>query len=379
MAAIIGWWLGLVTGLDGLASDVQDFQGATGAKDDAFSVQEAKRIVNDLFEPNRFIYWADFLATLVVAYGFAALYLTAPSFSWEHGITFVIAGLALFRAGVFIHEIVHMPRGRMTAFKVAWNLLYGGPMLTPSFMYKNHADHHNWRHYGTARDGEYLPLGAGPPRQILGYLAQVPLLPAFAILRFLVLGPLSLIVPRLRRWVLERASSYVSNPGYRRELPPNERRGGWIVMEALCFTSLATVFGLAISGVLDWGTIAEIYVLGMFAAGLNWSRNLVAHRYTNRGEEMTYVGQLVDSINIPGHPVFTELLFPVGLRYHALHHLFPALPYHALGTAHRRLMAELPANSPYRATIRAGFLPALTELIANSFAHKRRERNRSVA
>jgi fatty acid desaturase len=40
----------------------------------------------------------------------------------------------------------------------------------------------------------------------------------------------------------------------------------------------------------------------------------------------------------------------VGLRYHALHHLFPSLPYHNLGRAHQRLMAELPTDSPYRLT-----------------------------
>lgn len=333
----------------------------------SFSVREARRFVDDLFEPTPLIYWTDFIVTTAVAYGFAALYLTAPALSWEQVICFVIAGLALFRDGVFIHEIVHMPKGRMTAFKVAWNIVYGGPMLTPSFMYRNHSDHHNRRHYGTARDGEYLPMGApGSVTRILGYLLQIPLLPAFAILRFLVLGPLSLMVPRLRRWVLERASSYVCNPGYRRELPPNERRGSWVAMELLCFAILATVLGLAIAGVIPWATLAELYVLGMYAAGLNWIRNLVAHRYTNPGRQMTYVEQLEDSINIPGHPVLTELLFPIGLRYHALHHLFPGLPYHALGTAHRRLMAELPADSPYRATVRPGFLAALSELLRNS-------------
>jgi hypothetical protein len=55
-------------------------------------------------------------------------------------------------------------------------------------------------------------------------------------------------------------------------------------------------------------------------------------------------------------------LFPVGLRYHGLHHLLPSLPYHSLGIAHRRLMAQLPADSPYRSTIRGGFLETAGEL-----------------
>jgi fatty acid desaturase len=36
------------------------------------------------------------------------------------------------------------------------------------------------------------------------------------------------------------------------------------------------------------------------------------------------------------------------LRFHALHHIFPTMPYHALATAHRRLIRQLPPDSPYR-------------------------------
>ena len=39
---------------------------------------------------------------------------------------------------------------------------------------------------------------------------------------------------------------------------------------------------------------------------------------------------------------------PVGLRYHALHHLFPTLPYHNLKAAHEYLLVHLPPESPYR-------------------------------
>ena len=48
-----------------------------------------------------------------------------------------------------------------TNFTIGWNLLCGIPMLMPSFFYENHIDHHNSHRYGTKRDGEYLPLGAG--------------------------------------------------------------------------------------------------------------------------------------------------------------------------------------------------------------------------
>ena len=77
---------------------------------------------------------------------------------------------------------------------------------------------------------------------------------------------------------------------------------------------------------------------------------------------MSAQAQVEESINHTGQTWLTVLLFPVGLRYHALHHLFPALPYHRMGTAHRRLMQPLPPDSPYRAFNRASFAAAVCEL-----------------
>ena len=65
---------------------------------------------------------------------------------------------------------------------------------------------------------------------------------------------------------------------------------------------------------------------------------------------MTFEEQLLDSVNYPDNPILGELWAPVGLRYHALHHLFPGIPYHNLGTAHRKLVANLPAENIYNQT-----------------------------
>jgi hypothetical protein len=93
---------------------------------------------------------------------------------------------------------------------------------------------------------------------------------------------------------------------------------------------------------------------------------MVAHHYRSNGEPMGHVDQLFDSVNLRGMPVITELFFPLSLRYHALHHLFPSLPYHSLGTAHRRLMAELPPDSSYRETEFAGFWSVVRDLVRNA-------------
>jgi hypothetical protein len=93
---------------------------------------------------------------------------------------------------------------------------------------------------------------------------------------------------------------------------------------------------------------------------------MTAHHYRSNGEPMSHVDQLSDSINLEGVPVVTELFFPLGLRYHALHHLFPSLPYHNLGKAHRRLMAELPVESGYRETVYPGYWAVIVDVVRNA-------------
>jgi fatty acid desaturase len=118
-----------------------------------FSLREMKEIIQDLFAPKPSLYWIDFLITASVAYGFAALYITAAPFSLIQVVTFLVSGAALFRMGTFIHEIVHMSGRTMVGFRVAWNLLCGVPLLMHSLLYSNHLDHHNPRKHGTPADG----------------------------------------------------------------------------------------------------------------------------------------------------------------------------------------------------------------------------------
>ena len=116
-------------------------------------------------------------------------------------------------------------------------------------------------------------------------------------------------------------------------------------------------------GVHPWTRLVQLYLLAIMTLGLNYIRNMAAHHYRNEsGMEMTYLEQLEDSVNIVGNPISTELFFPLGLRFHALHHLFPSLPYHNLGVAHRRMMAQLPADSPYRRTVYPTFWAVMREL-----------------
>ena len=74
---------------------------------------------------------------------------------------------------------------------------------------------------------------------------------------------------------------------------------------------------------------------------LNQVRTLVAHLWENDGEPMSVTAQYLDSVNVPPPATLPALWAPVGLRYHALHHLLPGVPYHNLGEAHRRISAAL--------------------------------------
>ena len=322
---------------------------------------QARRVIGDLFERSPAVYWTDFLLSVGAAWLAAAVYFTAAPWSAAQVAALLIGGVLFFRAGTFIHEVVHMPSGQMAWFKRVWNLLLGIPLLMPWILYRNHIEHHNHRSFGTPDDGEYLPLASSPLGETLKYLAQAPLLPAFMIVRFGLLGPLSWLHPGLREWVLTRVSAAVSNPYYRKRFPARDEAHLKIV-EAMCFAWLAAIGFLAWQGTIRVQHLLLAYLLLAYTLGLNWVRNLAAHRYGNPGTTLSHAEQVADSINITGQTWLTVVLFPVGLRYHALHHLFPALPYHNLGAAHRRLMQSLPVEAPYRGVNHASYFVVVGEL-----------------
>lgn len=332
-------------------------------------ITQARELVADLFVYRPWIYWTDLLLTVTVGYSAGALYLRSPAFSIQQLLGLVVASFALFRAGSYVHEITHMRHGQMLGFRIWWNLLCGIPMVMPSHFYENHIDHHNSHHYGTIQDGEYLPLGAGALRDIFWFFAQVPFLPVYIAVR-LLLSQLTFLHPKLRNWALEHTSSYVINFRHKLDVPATAPRKAWAALEIACSLRVAVMLAVVLVGAYPWTRLVQLYVLAVTVLLLNYIRNLVAHRYRNTGAPMTHLDQLSDSITITGNSLGTELFFPLGLRYHALHHLFPGIPYHNLGWAHRRLMEKLPADSVYRKTVFPSYAAAVRELLSNIRAAK---------
>ena len=185
-----------------------------------FSLAQARHIVKDLFTPDPWVYWIDFLVSAVG--GMICLRLVRRNlepFSMQQGIVLVACCLLFYRAVLFTHELTHLRAGTFRAFRVAWNLFCGIPFLMPSFMYYTHVDHHLRKHFGTEHDGEYLPLASGSPWHILVYLCQPFVIPVIAVVRFMILAPISWVSPAFREFVHRRASSLAMGPSYIRPLP----------------------------------------------------------------------------------------------------------------------------------------------------------------
>lgn len=313
-----------------------------------FSMAEARRVLGDAVRPRAAIYWADLLGSWTL--GVAAFRLVREGWiAWPWRVAaFVVSCLLIYRAGLFIHELVHLPAHRFKAFRAVWNLLCGIPFLIPSFVYYTHLDHHRRRHYGTDHDGEYLPLAHRSRWWIVGYLAQSLVIPILAVVRFGLLTPLTWLHPAIRNWVHTHASSMIIDPTYLRPLPTRRVLHTIRLQEIGCLAFIAAFGVLVAMGRVPVLVLGQAYVTGVVVVTLNAVRTLVAHRWLGNGEQMTFLEQLVDSVNYPASRWWDGIWAPVGLRFHALHHLFPSLPYHALADAHRRLMADLPADSPYR-------------------------------
>jgi fatty acid desaturase len=337
----------------------------------SFSLPEARKLVADLFAPKPWIYWTDFLLSFAIGMICFRIVRQSPLFAPQQIVCFVISGLAFFRLTIFTHEMVHLRGREFRGFRFAWNLLVGIPFLMPSFTYYTHMDHHRRKFFGTDKDGEYLPLGTSPPRAIFYYLSQVLVIPALAVLRFGLVTPLTWISPRLRRWVHRHASSMVADPSYLRPLPTQKDLRVIRLQEFLVFGFLLIV-GVGMYRQRQpifqnpLGLIAQAYCTAVFILALNAIRTLGAHRYLNAGGEMTFVDQLLDSVNYPRRPLLTELWAPLGMRFHALHHLFPSMPYHALPEAHRRLKDALPGESQYHGANYDGLPGLVSRLVAGS-------------
>ncbi len=331
---------------------------------ESFPMGRARELVKDLFRPNPIIYWLDFLFSAILGWGAFVLAFMAPVFSSRQILFVTLSCLALYRAVLFIHEIVHFKKGAFKMFSWVWNILCGFPLMVPVFLYQFvHLDHHKQNFYGTEKDGEYFPFALKGRRWIVIHVLFSFLVPILFLARFSVLTPLSLVNKRLRSFLMARMSALVIDLDYRRPESSWKNMEGWKIQEFLACLFAWAFLGAILAKIIPAMTLFLWYCVGALIFMINSIRTLGAHRYQNPKENaMSYPSQMLDSVNIPGNRWMTPLWAPVGLRFHATHHLFPDLPYHALGEAHRRLIRDQGENSLYGQTVCWGLLPALNQL-----------------
>ncbi|MCA9193366.1 MAG: fatty acid desaturase [Planctomycetales bacterium] len=344
---------------------------ATSQIDERFSITQAKGIIKDLSVPDSRIYWADFLATILVGHiSFACLnrteVLVPDSELGQWGLwalCFAVTAILYMRAAMFIHELVHLRAGHFLGFRVIWNLFCGIPFLIPSFLYYPHVDHHRRKHYGTDRDGEYLDLSHRHPANLLLFVLAAAVVPIAAFTRFLLLTPIAWAFPTIGRWIEKRASSMVIDIFYLRGDYGLQAHRVMRIQEAACLLWCSVLtFRVLTTGQDGLNLLLNAYLMSVTLIVVNNVRTLGAHRWLGDGRELSFQEQLLDSVNYPFRPWVTELWGPTGTRYHALHHLFPSIPYHNLGIAHRRLVSQLPADNLYHETIRVSLFDEILTL-----------------
>lgn len=313
---------------------------------------------HDFFRVQPLRYWADFLLSLFIAYGAGTVFLTAPLGSLWQLAAYPLTVFWIYRLGSLVHEVCHLNQHEMRVFKVTWNLLVGVITLAPSpFFTRHHRDHHSARMYGTREDPEYIVnvFQPGSFWSLVAYSGLVMLFPLLVFFRFL-LAPLTFLHPRLREYTLTHASSLTMNFRYRRKLNRFDR---WAVtaIELLCSARAAAMLIAVAVGLTHWTRLPLFYSIALGVLVLNQLRLLADHHFETGGAPQTIEAHIQDSCNFTGRDWMTWLLFPFSIRYHALHHLFPSLPYHNLKAAHGYLVAHLPEGSPYRALDQTNWWP----------------------
>jgi fatty acid desaturase len=334
--------------------------------DDKAMLRAAVELTRDIAEARAAIYWPDMLASAGIGYAaLAGAILFEPW--WLALLSGVVAVFALYRALLFIHEITHLHRDALPGFRTVWNLLVGIPMLTPSLMYESvHTLHHARTKYGTVEDPEYMPLALMKPWSLPAFVLIAALAPPALLIRWGVLAPLGVVIAPLRRFAWERLSSLSINPVFRRKLP-GEKERGWFLFQQ----TGASIWALVVMSTplwLGWKPLLVAMAVAAAVAVFNQLRTLVAHLWENDGEAMTVTAQYLDSVNVPSF--VAGIWAPVGLRYHALHHLIPSVPYHSLHEAHRRIAAHLGTGSTFEEASHRGMWPLVGRIARSTMGQR---------
>lgn len=332
-------------------------------KDD---LQRMKEIIKSDFAFSQSIFFSDLILSATL--GWVALVLAITLLSPQSPLfwTCLIGGaLAHYRALSFIHEVAHN-KEKIPHIQKIYNFLVGFWYGTPAYTHFPHNDHHSSTTFGSIHDPEYVEWSQKSPLSILRPFIFCLAAPLVITVRFCLLPLASfLFTENFKKNLFQKFSTFAMQANYERDLKLNEYQ---MSQKEDLWSSVFFIVRLAVSvTILPYFLVYQLLMLGLMSF-LNSYRAMVAHRYQvsrHRTENDTnidsYREQALDSITVEGG-LLTEFWAPVGLRYHSLHHLFPTLPYYALGKAHRKLKKSLGPNHFYHQTVEPSFSIALIKL-----------------
>lgn len=312
----------------------------------AEDIDRYRQLLEDLRPVNVRLYFGDTALWAAVGWTLFALAVAWPLPTWGRFVGLVAAAACLYRALAFIHELFHQQS--MTNYRHFWHLVAGVPLLVPLLLYLPiHQGHHASGTYGTPHDGEYEQFRGRARAMAAKLLALNLALPLALLVRFAVLTPLGAVMPFFRREVIPSFVHLSLRLPFRAPDIKGPTAREAMRVEWACAGFAWLLIGAAWSGHAQW--LCGWAVTIALVATLNTVRALCStHLYVEQAEGRGPMGQVADSLNVAPGGWLTWLLCPAGLQFHALHHLAPYLPYHALPEAHARLMACGPDDSVYR-------------------------------
>jgi fatty acid desaturase len=309
---------------------------------DRQAIIRVKHQLAHLFKPNPWIFWTDLIVSATVGWSAFVISLNVESVALS-ALCLFISAYASYRTLAFTHEMDHLKDGDLPYLRAVWHVVCGAPFCMPHFIYRGvHRIHHSTRYYGTPEDPEYIPFVAqGSFREPLKFMWLCFVFPVGVAMRYLVLAPLSLFWPRLRTFVVTKLSGFVMKLDYARQVPTGRDMTIWRIEEVTTVMFVWTVVALVWSGILPAMVFVHWFIVLSTIMLLNGVRGLCAtHAYSSTGQVLSFEDHIYDCVNLNKFSLLNELVGPVGLTYHATHHIFPGLPYYALPKAHRLLMKE---------------------------------------
>jgi fatty acid desaturase len=310
-------------------------------------IKEMRAIASTYMHPEPMIYWCDLMISVTIGWVCFYISLKTSIYSLTFFIALTASIFSFYRALFFTHELVHLKSSDVPGFSVIWHILAGIPLLAPHFLYHIvHQEHHSKNIYGTENDAEYLAFGRSK-RLIIAHLSWNIFIPLLSLLRFGLIAPLSLLNNKLRRTVMQDMSFMGLKFTHSRRLPRKTKDiTFWYIQEYSCSVFAISILTLIYLDILPAALLVHWYIVLVSVLTMNSIRTLGAtHWYTSNGEIMNTEEQGMDSITVLNNSLFTLLLCPVGGRYHALHHMFPSIPYHSLAKADAHLRREFPSDS----------------------------------